>query len=144
MAKQLSLSYMRMEGRLHSLGRDGFLREPAAESHESTRQPADTMPAVERVPQRPRSWRSRIWTASPSLVVCCAVVLTWALWPSPVSASSVLQKAQQAAAEMVDRTYRLVLSNPNASGGPSSREVRVTVRGGGRFVVQPDNGMYVM
>ena len=28
--KQLFLSYMRMEGRLHSLGRDGFLREPIA------------------------------------------------------------------------------------------------------------------
>ena len=27
-AKQLFLSYMRMEGRLHSLGRDGFLRGP--------------------------------------------------------------------------------------------------------------------
>ena len=27
--KQLFLSYMRMEGRLHSLGRDGFLREPS-------------------------------------------------------------------------------------------------------------------
>ena len=31
-SKQLFLSYMRMEGRLHSLGRDGFLREPAAET----------------------------------------------------------------------------------------------------------------
>ena len=29
-AKQTFLSYMRMEGRLHSLGRDGFLREPPA------------------------------------------------------------------------------------------------------------------
>ena len=34
--KQLFLSYMRMEGRLHSLGRDGFLREP---DHESFKTP---------------------------------------------------------------------------------------------------------
>jgi len=143
-AKQLFLSYMRMEGRLHSLGRDGFLREPAAECHQSTRQPADTLPAAERVPQRSRSWRSRVWTASTSLVVCCAVVLTWALWPSSVSAGSVLEKAQQAAAEMVDRTYRLVMSHPNAEGGPATRELTITVRGGGRFVVQPEHGAYVM
>ena len=142
-AKQLFLSYMRMEGRLHSLGRDGFLREPAVECQEIAGQSADVAPVVERVPQRPRSWRSRIWTASTSLVVCCAV-LTWALWPSSVSAGSVLEKAQQAAAEMVDRTYRLVMSHPNAEGGPAMRELTITVRGGGRFVVQPEHGAYVM
>ena len=143
-AKQIFMSYMRLEGRLHSLGRDGFLREPAAESHESARQPADTMPAVERIPQRPHSWRSRIWKVSTSLAVCGAVMLTWVLWPSSVSAGSVLEKAQQAAAELVDRTYRLVMSHPNAEGGPATRELRITVRGGGRFVVQPEHGAYVM
>ena len=40
-SKQLFLSYMRMEGRLHSLGRDGFLREPTAEPQEIVHQPTD-------------------------------------------------------------------------------------------------------
>ena len=35
-AKRLFLSYMRMEGRLHSLGRDGFLREPETELKANT------------------------------------------------------------------------------------------------------------
>lgn len=143
-AKQLFLSYMRMEGRLHSLGRDGFLREPAAEPQEIAGQSTDVAPVVESVSPHPRSWRSRVWTASTSLAVCGVVVLTWALWPSSVSAGSVLEKAQQAAAEMVDRTYRLVMSHPNAEGGPATRELMITVRGGGRFVVQPDHGAYVM
>lgn len=140
-AKQLFLSYMRMEGRLHSLGRDSFLREPTTEAQETVPQPADSTPAVQ-VPRH--SWRSRVWTASTSLAVCAAVMLTWTLWPSSVSASSVLERAQQAAAEMVDRTYRLVMSDSKADDGPASRQLRITVRGGGRFVVQPDHGAYVM
>lgn len=138
-AKQLFLSYMRMEGRLHSLGRDGFLRGPTAEAQAAVSQPADSTPAVQ-VPQH--SWRSRVWTASMSLTVCAAVMLTWALWPSSVSASSVLERARQAAAEMFDHTYRLVI-DANADNGPP-RELTITVRGGGRFVVQPDHGAYVM
>jgi len=143
-AKQLFLSYMRMEGRLHSLGRDGFLREPAAEPQAIAGQSADVAPVVESVPPRPRSWRSRVWTASTSLAVCAAVMVTWALWPSSVSAGSVLERAQQAAAEMVDRTYRLVMSHPDAEGGPATRELTITVRGGGRFVVRPEHDGYVM
>jgi len=139
-AKRLFLSYMRMEGRLHSLGRDGFLHAPTAEAQETVLQPADSAPPVQ-TPRR--SWRSRVWTASTSLVVCAAAMLTWTLWPSSVSASSVLERAQQAAAEMVDRTYRLVI-DANADNGPAPRELRITVRGGGRFVVQPDHGAYVM
>lgn len=140
-AKQLFLSYMRMEGRLHSLGRDDFLREPTTEAQATVSHPADSAPAVQ---HRRRSWGSRVWTASTSLAVCAAVMLTWTLWPSSVSASSVLERAQQAAAEMVDRTYRLVMTSPNGARGPMSREMRITVRGGGRFVVQPDHGVYVM
>jgi hypothetical protein len=141
-AKQLLLSYMRMEGRLHSLGRDGFLREPGAEPQEIAGQPADITPVVESVAERSR--RSRIWTASTSLAVCTAVMLTWMLWPSSVSASGVLERAQQAAAEMVDRTYRLVMAHPDAEGDPTTRELRITVRGGCRFVVRPEHDGYVM
>jgi hypothetical protein len=46
-SKQLFLSYMRMEGRLHSLGRDGFLREPVTEPQEIVHQPTDIWPVVQ-------------------------------------------------------------------------------------------------
>ena len=67
---------------------------------------------------------------------------SWALWPSSVSASSVLQNAQRAAAEMIDRTYRVIL--PDAGEGSQTRELTINVRGGGRFVVRPVDGAYVM
>ena len=140
-AKQLFLSYMRMEGRLHSLGRDGFLREPSTEAQKIVPKPTDSTPAVH-TPWHSR--RSRVWAASTSLAVCVTVMLTWALWPSSVSASSVLERAQRATAEMVDRTYRLVVSDLKADDGPASRQLRITVRGGGRFFVQPDHGAYFM
>ena len=65
-AKQLFLSYMRMEGRLHSLGRDGLLREPTTEALVALSQPADSVPEVR---SRRRSWRSRVLAASTSLAV---------------------------------------------------------------------------
>ena len=140
-AKQLFLSYMRMEGRLHSLGRDGFLREPttepAVELDRPVQQPADVAPLV-------RPGRLRLFAASTSLAVCVAVVLMLlsGVWPSSVSASSVLQRTQAAAAELIDRTYRVTISR----GGDrsTSRELKVDVRGGGRFVVRPVDDTYVM
>ena len=42
-----------------------------------------------------------------------------------------LKKAQQVAAEMVDRRYRLVESRPAAQGGSPMRDLVITVRGGG-------------
>jgi hypothetical protein len=143
-AKQLFLSYMRMEGRLHSLGRDGFLREPILETQDVDARPADSTHGVRNHPAPGRSRRSHVWTASTSLAVCAAVMLTWTLWSSSVSASSVLERAQQAAAEMVDRTYQLVMSHPDAEGEPTTRELTITVRGGGRFVIQPAHDAYVM
>lgn len=136
-AKQLFLGYMRMEGRLHSLGRDGFLREPIAEP---SPQPVDVASVVGSDRQR-----FRLFAASTSLAVCATVVLmlsSWVLWPSSVSASSVLQKAQRAAAELIDRTYRAILSD--AGGLSQTRELTIHVRGKGRFVVQPVDGAYVM
>ena len=146
-AKRLFASHMRMEGRLHSLGRDGLLREPGGVAQEAfptdrNRQPADTA-AEQTGSGSAASSRFRIWTAS-SLVICVAVMLGWALWPTSVSASSVLQKAQRVAAEMIDRTYRMSEYRPKAAGNLTTREVTITVRGEGRFVVQPDHGRYVM
>ena len=145
-SKQLFLSYMRMEGRLHSLGRDGFLREPTTEPEEIIQQPSDITPVDQNNSQRSPSLRSRFLAVSTSLAICAAVILmlTSGLWPSSVNASSVLRKAQQAAAEMVDRTYRLVISDSGAERGSGGRVFTINVRGGGRYVVRPTDGGYVM
>jgi hypothetical protein len=86
-------------------------------------------------------------SASTSLVVHAVVLLlltSGGVWPSTVIADGVPQEAQQAAAELIDRTYQLVVSHPNAEGVPGTRELRITVPGGGRFVVQPEHDAYVM
>ena len=123
-SKQLFLSYMRMEGRLHSLGRDGFLREPAAESvaepEQSATHTADTAPLV-----RNGRRRLRLFAAS-SLAVCAAVMLillSGVLLPSTVNANSVLKRAQAAASELIDRTYRVTISREGERS--SMRELRV-------------------
>ena len=145
-AKQLFLSYMRVEGRLHSLGRDGFLREPVAaceiEPERPSSQSKESAPVVSVVRRR-----LRLIAASMSLAAFAVVMLmvsSGILWPSSVSASSVLEKAQQVAAEMVDRRYRLVEARPEVQGGSPMRDLVITVRGGGRFVVQPAHRAYVM
>ncbi|CAN0445905.1 unnamed protein product, partial [Hapterophycus canaliculatus] len=130
-SKRLFLSYMRMEGRLHSLGHDGFLSA------------ADAQPASSTLDARPKQG-SQFWAASSSIAVCAVLVaiLSWGLWPTSLNASSVLQKAQQAAAELIDRTYRVTISG--TKGHPQSQELTINVRGGGRFVIQPADGSYVM
>ncbi len=142
-SKQLFLSYMRMEGRLHSLGRDGFLREPVAEPaikpEQSGAQSADVEPLV-------HSGRQglRLFAAS-SLAVCAAVMLmllSGVLWPSTVNANSVLKRAQAAASELIDRTYRVTISREGERS--SMRELRVDARGGGRFVLRPVDEAYVV
>ncbi len=131
-SKRLFLSYMRMEGRLHSLGHDGFLSAVDAQP-EST---LNTRPEHRQ--------RSRLWAASSSIAVCGVLIaiLGWGLWPSSVNANSVLQKAQQAAAELIDRTYRVTISQTKESS--QSQTLTINVRGGGRFVIQPADGSYVM
>lgn len=142
-AKQLFLSYMRMEGRLHSLGLDGFLREPVFEPALEQEESAPKSPLT--TPLASSSQRRRFLFAASSVSVCATVtslLLSVVLWPSSVSANSVLRKAQQAAAEMIDRTYRVTMSR---KGEPSSmRELRVDVRGGGRFVFRPVDDAYVV
>lgn len=143
-AKQLFLSYMRMEGRLHSLGRDGFLREPIAEPARATEQDAPQSADVAPVIRSGRQ-RLRLLAASTSVAVCAAVVLmmfSGVLWPSSVSASSVLQRAKQAAAELIDRTYSVTLSD--AGERSPSRELTINACGGGRFLVRPADGAYIM
>lgn len=142
-AKQLFLSHMRMEGRLHSLGRDGFLREPAGESAADPHPPL--IHTVDVAPSD-RIGRQRIHLfAASSLAVCVAMMLmllSGVFWSSSVNASSVLQRAQAAAAELIDRTYRVTISNEGDRS--SMRELRVDARGGGRFVLRPLDGAYVV
>lgn len=143
-SKRLFLSYMRMEGRLHSLGHDGFLSAVDAQDVDATAQPVESTLTALPEYSRPHSVRSRRWVASSSIAVCgvLVAVLCWGLWPSSVNASSVLQKAQQAAAELIDRTYRVTISGTKELS--QSRELTINVRGGGRFVIQPADGAYVM
>ena len=145
-AKQLFLSHMRMEGRLHSLGRDGFLREPAAESLAVSRLPDDTSPVAHREKAHALSMRSRFLTACMSLAVCAAALLlvTSGLFPSRVNASSVLQQAKQAAAGMVDRAYQVTISSNNAQQEAASQELLITTRGRRHYVIQPLDGSYTL
>ena len=144
-AKQLFLSHMRMEGRLHSLGRDGFLREPVEEAALAAERPAPQ--PVDDAVRSARSQRLRLIAASTSLAVCAFVILmltTGVLWPATASANSVLKEAKQAAAELVDRAYRLTLTDSYEKGTRRPRGYAITARGGGRFVIQPGDGGYVM
>ncbi|MEO2018663.1 MAG: hypothetical protein ABGZ53_30290 [Fuerstiella sp.] len=145
-SKQVFLSYMRMEGRLHSLGRDGFLREPAAEPEGIIQQPADITPVDQNNNQHSPSIRSRFLAVSTLLAVCAAVILmlTSGLWPSSVNANSVLRKAQQAAAHMVDRAYRVTISGGNVQYEAATQELMINIRGGRHFVIQPIHGSYAM
>jgi len=146
-AKRIFTAHMRMEGRLHSLGRDGLLREPGVVTQDAfpadrSRQSANTEAEQNGSKSLPSS-RFRVWTAS-SLAICVSLMLCWVLWPTSVSASGVLRKAQQVAAEMIDRTYRMSESRSNSEGRLTTHELTITVRGEGRFVVQPEHGDYVM
>lgn len=142
-AKRRFTSYMRMEGRLHSLGRDGFLHEPVAgaavQPDTSQSQQSEEVTAL-----KGRQSLSRSLTSSLSWIVSAAAVLAlacWMLWPSSVSAASVLRQAQQAAAELVDRTYRVTLLDSEAR---QERELEINVGGQGRFVVRPVDNTYML
>lgn len=142
-AKQLFLSHMRMEGRLHSLGRDGFLRVS------DQKLPAATGNAESQAVASSRSERrtnSRFWKVLASLTACLflIVAITWSVYPQSASASTVLQKAQLAAAELIDRTYRLVISRSRTGEEPIERELEINLRGEGQFLVRPQNSAYVM
>lgn len=141
-AKQLFLSYMRLEGRLHSLGRDGLLREPDPPIIEAKERPT----ARQASSGRPQRISARALRILASLAVCLVAMATisWLLATKPVSANAILEKAQLAAAELIDRSYRLVISNLRTDNERGDREVEISLRGGGNFLVQPENGIYVM
>ncbi|MHC4995059.1 MAG: hypothetical protein ACYTGQ_08410 [Planctomycetota bacterium] len=146
-AKRLFLSYMRLEGRLHSLGRDGFLREPADELCEdewvdSVSDPHERSPACSggRSP-------ARLWASVSSIAACFAVTLifVWGYQPSEASASGVLRQARLAVEELVDRSYRVTMTESVAENeAPIVSEMELHMRGGGRFVILPKNKRYVM
>lgn len=157
-AKEMFLSHMRMEGRLQLLGRDRFLFAINDSSDGGRIEPV-TVATIDQgcsvepfksaeatfgnAPSRYRR-RSPLWVASSSVAVCCMLIATlcWGLWPSPVNANSILWKAQQAAEELIDRTYRITISRSEDQF--RSRKLMMNLGGGGRFVTQPTNGGYVM
>ena len=135
---------MRMEGRLHSLGRDGFLSPPALPlSCEAEAFASDNMHEV--TPASKVSHKLRVPTAITSWVVAATAILlltSWSLWPSGVSAASVLEQAKQAAQEILDRTYRVTLINPQDQ--TVKQELTLDVRGASQFVIRPLDGSYIM
>jgi outer membrane lipoprotein-sorting protein len=145
-AKQLFLSYMRMEGRLHSLVRDGFFRGPDAAAQDNVHSCAEIAPAAQVNDRRFAFTRSRRWATSSSLAVCVVLllILGWGLWPAAVSASSVLRQAQRAAADMVDRAYRVTISGGNVQWEAATQELMIHIRGGRRYVFQSIDGSYAM
>ncbi|MGB0598187.1 MAG: hypothetical protein ACPGLY_15985 [Rubripirellula sp.] len=142
-SQQLFLSHMRMEGRLHSLGRDGFFHEPAATAFpQANHVPPTTAEIV--IPAWRGRPRRRLLAAS-SLVACVAVtlmLLAGIAWPSTVNASHVLERAQQAAAELVDRTYHVTLFDSATQSQP--KELTLNVRGGGCFLLRPTDDAFIM
>lgn len=73
------------------------------------------------------------------------LIFMWSYQPSTTSAASVLRQARFAAAEWVDRSYQVTMTKLVAGKDhPIVTEVELNVRGGGRFVVQPQSKRYVM
>ena len=139
---------MRMEGRLHSLGRDGFLAPAAAQQD-----PVETDSEAHSERQEPTIAASspprRTLTVATSWVVAASTILlltTWSLWPSGVDAASVLQQAKMAALESVDRTYRVTISNPNDE--DLKQELTLVIRcekkGKPKFLIRPADDSYIM
>ena len=142
--KQLFLSHMWMEGRLHSLGHDGFLREPNADStiqeNRSQFHSADVTPVASS-----NQHRFRLLAVSTSLAICVAVLLLLSsgfLGTSSVNAGSILERAQQAADALVDRTYQVVINNAKEESRP--RRLTINARGGRQFLMRPDDDAYMI
>lgn len=140
-AKQLFLSHMRMEGRLHSLGRDGLLREPDLETADATE---TVEPQVVAAARREKPSSARLWKVLAALAAGLVLMFTWALAPESVNANTVLEQAQLAASELIDRTYRFVISHSSDDEDPVERELEINLRGEGQFLVRPKNGKYMI
>ncbi|MGB0600241.1 MAG: hypothetical protein ACPGLY_26485 [Rubripirellula sp.] len=88
-----------------------------------------------------------MWLTWGSVAACFAVTLifVWSYRSSTANASSVLHQARLAATERVDRSYQVTMTKLVAGNDqPNVTEVELNMRGGGRFVVQPQNKRYVM
>ena len=149
---------MRMEGRLHSLGRDGFLA-PAAAQLDSAQLDSAQQDSVKQGPEShgerqentiaASSPPRKISTVFTSWVVAASTIMlltTWALWPSGVDAASVLQQAKMAALESMDRTYRVTISNPNDEA--LKQELTLVIRceknTDPKFLIRPADDSYIM
>lgn len=143
-SKRLFLSHMRMEGRLHSLGRDGFLRIPDDGVFTTTDEEIEAPIAVGSKPVQRPHWRFLKVIGALAAGILLMFFLSNIIAPSNVNANTVLARAQQAAAELVDRTYHFVftdLSNPDK---PVKKEFDIDLRGGGLFVIRPNEDPYIM
>lgn len=95
----------------------------------------------------PHRRAKRLWLTWGAVASCLAVMSTlmWSYRSSTANASSVLHQARIAATESVDRSYRVTMKKFVAgTDQPNVSEVELNMRGGGRFVVQPQNKRYVM
>lgn len=129
-AREIFLSYMRLEGRLHSLGRDGLLIEVAETPINS--------------PIRHVRYRNVFAVSAVSACLAGALLFLFAAFElSSVNASSVMQRVKTAATQMVDRTYRVTLFENDASPNTASKAM-VNARGGGHFLVRADGDSFVL
>ena len=136
-ARGLFRSYMRMEGRLHTLGRDGFLDIPPED--QASISILESSNAIGR--------SQKLYAATSSIAICAAVVLiftTWILSSTAVNADSVLSRAMQAAKDATDRRYEITISKLDGRSAERARKLTMTLRGGGKFVLRPFDGRYVM
>lgn len=142
-SKKLFLSYMRMEGRLHSLGRDGFLRSPDDNAF-TTREENETRTTFVPKPIERSRWRYLKILGSLAAGILLMFALSNIVAPSTVNANTILARAQQAAGELVDRTYHLVFTDISNPDEPVRKEFDIDLRGGGLFVIRPKVEPYIM
>lgn len=129
-AKEMFLSYMRLEGRLHSLGRDGLLIKVAETGRTG--------------PTRHRTYRNAFAiSALSACLVGAFFFLSGAFGSSSVNASSVMQRAKLSANQIVDRTYEVTLIDKHVS-PESVSELTVDARGGGHLLVRASDGSFTL
>ncbi|MDA9858584.1 hypothetical protein N9D23_10710 [Rubripirellula sp.] len=168
LAKQLFHAYMRMEGRLHSLGRDGYFQSPVIANQNTANQktanqktaalsdgagqltkitPADQV-NIQRLPFTLSQLRksSRLRATTSFFAACAALVLLlgWVLWPADANANNVLESAQRAAADLIDRAYLITISRGGWQRPIHSHQLMINVRGGRHYVIQSMDGSYTM
>ena len=135
-SRELFLSYMRLEGRLHSLGRDGLLLEPATDNSLKEIDGKSQKSSFSSSRRTSPPWRVLLSLAA---MLVLMFVVSWSLSPEPLSAHSILERAKLAAAEWVDRTYLLKINDLMLDGPNRVREFEIDMRGDGVYLVRPLN-----